>query len=185
MRRIQVVAVLVAVAVLGSAGYLLVSHSAQTPAASSTSTDSVQTYPAMTFESSQPSLTSETTSANASAVINITNMYGDVVTSGEQLPVSNSSTVHDKSTYSGPAGATIDVLFDALYQGCASVCPSAVTGITVETPGFTVLQTVPSLPVPFQGNGAGPMNMEATFTVEVMLPSTSYTGTLTLVADAQ
>lgn len=182
-RRTQVAAFLVAVALVLSAGYLLaVSHRGSTLTTSSTST--VSTTSTASSLTVQPSVTSGTTAANSSA-IDITDMYADVVTSGEQAPTSNSSTVYDKSTYSGPSGGTFDVLFDALYQGCLSICPAQVTGVTVETPGFTVIGTIPSMPVPFQGNGAGPMNMEATFTVEVMAPSTPYTGTLTLIADAE
>ena len=134
------------------------------------------------ISSSRNSSTSAMTSSSFGGLI-ITNMFVDVPSSDEQALYSNSSSVSGKTTFSGSPGETFTVTIDVVYQACgAGACPKQVTGIGSATPGFAIIATTPSLPLLM--TGAGGDFLEAGFTVEVMAPTTPYTGALTLVIQA-
>jgi len=109
-------------------------------------------------------------------------MYAEVVGFGLQTPYMNSSSVADRSTWSGTPGELFNVTFDVIYQDCSSACPSQITEVIAKSPFLVVGQTTPPLPVPVIGTTA--VNMEVTFTVTVKAPSVPYTGTLTLSAES-
>jgi hypothetical protein len=118
----------------------------------------------------------------ASGGLVITNMFGDVQGAGLQAPYQNSTSVFDQSTYKGHPGEVITVTFDIVYQLCAGRCPSQIIAIIALTQGFSVVSTVPTMPVPV--NPTIGVQQEAHITVMVQTPSTPYNGTLTLVAQA-
>jgi hypothetical protein len=109
----------------------------------------------------------------------ITGVNGDVVsTNHPEALSSNSSTIVGPTPFMGTPGETFTLRYDIVYQACA--CGPRVVEVDSLTPGFTVVGTTPSLPVPFQG--AGGDFYQAGFAVEVRAPYTPYTGPLTLVA---
>jgi len=124
------------------------------------------------------------TSGSSTGGFVITNMYADIIGAGLQAPYENSSSVPDRSTFTGTPGQQFQVVFDVVYQLCAAgSCPTAVTAVVVQTHGFSVIPpTVP--PMPVSCNATVSVNVECTFTVTVQAPSSPYTGTLTLVAQA-
>jgi len=114
--------------------------------------------------------------------LTITDMFGDINAAGLQAPSSNSSSVADQNTYKGQAGETFPVVFDIVYSLCAGRCPSQVVAVIALTPGFSIVSTTPTMPVPVVPTIG--VQMECQFTVMVKAPSTPYNGTLTLVAQA-
>ena len=112
----------------------------------------------------------------------ITHFYGDVQGATLQAPYQNSTSVADQDSYKGRPGEVISVSFDIVYQLCAGRCPSQIIAVIALTQGFSVVSTVPQMPVPVTPTVG--VNQEAHFTVMVQTPSTPYNGTLTLVAQA-
>ncbi len=139
--------------------------------------------------------TEATLSSNGSASpsgLTITYMYADIDDPGAPYPYSNGSSIADESTFTGGSGQEISVLFQVIYQDCSLGCPNTVTRVTTPTPGFEVTGTSPAVAVPFQQCGIctdGDSSIvtstgeEIAIAVNVMPPSTPYSGTLTLVAE--
>ena len=171
----------VAVLIVAAVGALIYSSTAGAPTKSLPSF----TFTGVSFSNTTYPGFSGTSTASAtsqSLELHITNMYGAV--SGKfPVPSQNSSSVAGKTAYDGVTAQPFQVNFDIVYQGCAGSCPSKIVAVSSGTPGFTVTGTLPDLPVPVVG--AAPIQLECHFVVTVQPPSTPYTGTLTLVAQAQ
>jgi len=131
------------------------------------------------IESSVSKSSTSTAVGSSSGVLIITSVSGDVVSINHPEALSsNSSSVVGRTPFLGAPGETFTLRFDIVYQACA--CGPRVVEVDSLTPGFTVVGTTPSLPVGFQG--AGGDFYQASFTVEVKAPATSYTGSVTLLA---
>ena len=145
-----------------------IDSSSETTSSTSVDTTASQTTSVSTGGSSTP------------GDLTITNMFADVKSFELQAVYSNFSSIAGKTTFEGSPGETIMVVVDIVYQACGSgACPKQITAVSAASQGFTVMATTPSLPLPLKG--AGGDFLEASLTVEVIAPSTPYTGNLTLV----
>ncbi len=113
----------------------------------------------------------------------IFNVVGDVDGPADnRLATNDTSIFGDTLWLGGTPGSDVPVLFQIGYSACVS-CPVFVTNVTALTPGFTVVQVSPSLPI--MGNytaGFGTGSVQWTFTVYVQSPPTAYNGQLVLLA---
>jgi len=117
--------------------------------------------------------------------LKIANAIDDISLLGEpqvmEVLVSNFSTIAGKTSFVGTPGENFSVDISLDFQACP--CVHQVVAVDSLTPGFTVEGTTPSVPVPFTGGG-GDFYM-ASFSVEVMAPSTPYSGNMTLLVHVQ
>jgi len=188
-RWIAAIAVaLIVVAALGSYGFSRFQGNG--PATSSLQSASSVASDSLSVSPSSQSASSPAESTQSAVGIVITGMYADVAAPGFAPPSSNDSSVSDRTTFRGALGETFSVLFEFIYQDCSNPCPGQVTSITTTTPGFVIVGTTPTTPVPVSSCGFlctdGPSvnsqdGMQAAITVEVMSPQAAYTGPLTLV----
>jgi hypothetical protein len=175
----SVVAIIIVLVLIGVAAAAYFSIGPSSSTSGSTTTTSTSSSTSSTASGAPTQTTSGSNSSTSAApTIIITNMYADVIGFGLQAPYENSSSVADRSTWSGTPGELFNVTFDVVYQDCASACPSQITAVIAKAPFLVVGQTSPPLPVGVIGTTT--INMEATFLVTVKAPSAPYTGTLTL-----
>jgi len=179
MEKGLIAGALIMVVVVAGVGYYLATQALAPAKPSSTTTSSTGAGVSISTNSGATG----SNASSSSAGISITNMFGDISAFGKQAPFSNSTSYDDRETYQGAPGQTFQVSFDVVYQLCAGACPAQITAVVAETPGFSVqVPTAPPMPVSCIGQTG--VNVECTFTVTVKPPSTPYTGTLTLVAEA-
>ena len=171
---IVLVLVGVAAAALYANGPMGASSSSIAPSSSSASSTGATT--------GSQSSSGSTGGTSSSGGLNITNMYADVLGAGLQAPISNSTSIFDRGTYTAATGLTFTVDVDIVYSLCAGRCPTQIIAVVPEPSGFTVESTSPDMPVPVQGTVG--VQQECHFIVTLQAPSTPYTGPLTLYLQA-
>ena len=90
----------------------------------------------------------------------------------------NDSEIMNNSFYIGEPGVSFNVEVSISYGQCTDSCPTEVTAVSVEEPGFTVIGTTPGLPVASSDMGTHGVAQQFMFTVNVQPPSTPYNGPL-------
>jgi hypothetical protein len=111
-------------------------------------------------------------------------MFGNVQGPGSSYLSSNGTMIAGDTIYLGNASETLAVQFDIVYVNCpTSSCPTHVTSVTILDPGFTILGTKPTLPIPTNTPvGASTGQVEFHFVVNLKAPSSQYNSPLLLVA---
>lgn len=131
------------------------------------------------------SVTTTTTTATSSQApfVVIFRMYGDVNGPAASNLKINNTNIGGNTVYLASVGQTLDVTFTITYAGCTTSCPTHVTNVTSETPGFTVEATGPGLPIGIE-NPPGTPSSESnwSFIVFVRAPNDMYNGQLVLLA---
>jgi hypothetical protein len=182
---------LLAIVLVVAIGYAVYTSAPATPIPAVTSS-SVLSSSAVGSTSLPAEVTISSNGSAPSSGLNITYMYANIDDPGGPAPYSISSSIADGNTFKGASGQEISVLFQVIYQDCSLGCPNTVTKVTTPTPGFEVMGTSPVVPVPFQQCGIctdGDSSIvtstgeEIAIAVNIMPPSTPYSGTLTLVAE--
>jgi hypothetical protein len=114
-------------------------------------------------------------------------MFGDVLGPGSSYLSSNGTTVAGDTIYVGNASETLAIQFDIVYVNCPpNSCPTHVTLVTILDPGFTIVSTKPTYPIPTNTPaGASSGQVEFHFVVNVKAPPSQYNGPLLLVATTQ
>jgi len=147
--------------------------------ASSTSSAAIS-IPTASNSTSNPALD---TNSSSSQVI-ISDMEVDVVGVGIPNMITNNSVVNSgyfggAQQYSGPSGTPFTLAVELTFNGCTNSgaeCPASITNVTIQTPGFSVGESVPSLPMAGGGGALEDFN----FVITVVPTVNTYNGPLNI-----